>query len=195
LSGPAASRQPSHIGPPNADQAMKVDWTAVFPIAVALVVAALVACSSGGDSPTTAPAEQPTSPSLTPTAERSSINVPEDAKNAALGNAVKLNVGEVAYYESEGLEMRFSAVIEDSRCPVSAQCIQAGRARVSIQLKTVTGDHAVISLEIDPLDDLRATKVLGVHTLTFLELEPYPGLETRDPDYEATLLVGRVPTE
>ncbi|NJB87240.1 hypothetical protein GGR26_003020 [Lewinella marina] len=69
----------------------------------------------------------------------------------------------------------FVKVLEDSRCPRGVQCIQAGRAVVSVQVlrdgalteDTVTIDGNAITTDQGPLQ--------------LLELEPYPDASVPDP--------------
>ena len=154
---------------------------------VSLATAALIACSSEPNE--TAPFEK-LAP-VSPTAQRVAPERSDGHQDATLGHAVRLGVGESAFYKNEGLEMRFVSVVEDSRCPASAQCIQAGQAKVSIQIKAISGDHALLSLEVGDSGGLRRNNVFGLHILTLLDLEPYPDLATEDPEYKATLLLGR----
>ncbi len=165
---------------------------------VSLAALTLVACSNEPEAPTPTSVEEQTPAPATadadssppsPTVEPTQIERSGDSQNATRGRAVRLKVGEVAIYESEGLEVRFLSVVEDSRCPTSAQCIQAGRARVSIQVRANAGNHAILTIEVSGSDD-RRTRVVGAHTLTVLELEPYPEIGASDPDYVSTVLVG-----
>lgn len=164
---------------------------------VSLAALTLVACSNEPEAPTPTVEEHTPAPATadaessppSPTADPAQIERSTASQNATVGRAARLKVGEVAFYESDGLEVRFLAVVEDSRCPTSAQCIQAGRARVSIQVRANAGNHAILTIEVSGSDD-RRTRVVGAHTLTVLELEPYPEIGAGDPDYVSTVLVG-----
>ncbi len=58
-------------------------------------------------------------------------------------------------------------VIEDSRCPSSVQCIQAGRIRASVQVESTAGRtiHEVES---------SANFAAGGYAVTLVEVTPYP---------------------
>ncbi|MEO6536552.1 MAG: hypothetical protein ABIT47_02580 [Candidatus Paceibacterota bacterium] len=65
----------------------------------------------------------------------------------------------------DGLSVRPTAVLEDSRCPVGVQCIQAGTVRITLKTTTKTGttNH-----------DLALGKVITVGTddITFVSVTP-----------------------
>ena len=53
---------------------------------------------------------------------------------ATLGEPFKLVLHQAAVFASEGLELRFEEVLEDSRCPPGMVCVWAGRVRVRVSL-------------------------------------------------------------
>ena len=91
---------------------------------------------------------------------------------------------------SGGLGIRFDAVTEDSRCPMDAMCVWAGRAGVRL---TVTGTEAPAAVEIrsDPADARTASA--GDVRIEWRELQPYPSASrpTQPADYRLTVRVTR----
>jgi hypothetical protein len=143
-------------------------------IALALVTLALVACSSDGGG-AAAPSPAATLPGESPASS-------DDTLRAGLGEEFRLAVGQAARVEPGPVTIEFLEVVEDSRCPQDVQCIQAGRA--------------VVSLRIDG-DDVRLTvgapnvANAGGKALEATALDPYP-VSTDNPedrDYVATLVV------
>ena len=59
---------------------------------------------------------------------------PESAAYPTLGKEFKLVKGEVAYFKQEVIEIKFSNVTEDSRCPADVVCIWAGRVSVVVNV-------------------------------------------------------------
>ena len=97
-----------------------------------------------------------------------------------------LALGNRARVEHSDTRVRFTAVIEDSRCPTNVQCIQAGRAR--IRLEVIQGRRPVsIELSTDPEASMRSA---GGVTWELQNVAPYPtaGRERRDRDYVITLV-------
>ncbi len=92
--------------------------------------------------------------------------------------------------DATGLSVRFDAVTEDSRCPINATCISAGRAVVRV---TVSGSAApeTADLASDPVN-ARSASAQGVR-IEWQQLEPYPwaGRPTPPHDYRLTVRVVR----
>jgi len=82
---------------------------------------------------------------------------------------------------------RFTAVVEDSRCPTGVQCIQAGRARVSLEV--ARGSRPPVSIELGT-DPEASTASAGGVTWELQAVAPYPeaGRERRTADYVLTLV-------
>ena len=82
---------------------------------------------------------------------------------------------------------RFTAVVEDSRCPAGVQCIQAGRARV--RLEVARGSRPPVSIELGT-DPEASTASAGGVTWELQVVAPYPeaGRERRNADDGLTLV-------
>lgn len=116
----------------------------------------------------------------------------EDAAKGGGGAVVRydepfrLAFGKRARIEHGDTRVRFAAVLEDSRCPTDVRCIQAGRARVRLE---VTQARRPVSIELstDPEASMRSA---GGVTWELQEVAPYPaaGRERRDRDYVLTLV-------
>jgi Zn finger protein HypA/HybF involved in hydrogenase expression len=52
----------------------------------------------------------------------------EAKTKAFLNQEFSLQIGQVAQFEKENLEIRFEKMLEDSRCPKNATCVWAGKA-------------------------------------------------------------------
>jgi len=81
----------------------------------------------------------------------------------------------------DGLGVTFSAVLEDSRCPVNVTCVWEGRATVNLAL-TEGGRSGGVNLELpggtgaDDINRHRTIEALG-HRITLMALDPYPGTD------------------
>jgi len=112
-------------------------------------------------------------------------------REAALGEAFRLRVGESARVESEALEVGFQDVAADSRCPKGEQCIREGEAIVRVWLQK--GDQAREALELRTSPkEARAAGARGFE-VRLLSLDPYPvtGRTLEPGQYVATLELGR----
>ena len=89
--------------------------------------------------------------------------------------------------EHSNTRARFAALIEDSRCPTGVQCIQAGRARVRLEVTRGAGSPVGIELSTDGEASLASA---GGVTWELQAVAPYPaaGREHRPTSYVLTLV-------
>lgn len=123
-----------------------------------------------------------------------SPTAPEDpvesgpAASVALPSTVTLAVGETVVIDSADVEITFSAVTEDSRCPVDVTCVWAGRAVVALAVGTAGSGASTVELEV-------GGQPLEAHGLrlaaTALEPLPREGEEIRPEDYRLELSLAR----
>jgi hypothetical protein len=108
------------------------------------------------------------------------------AASQALPATVEIGLGEEVVRNN--VSVRFNTVIEDSRCPADAVCIQAGQARVSVTV-TVDGQNELLALTNVP-DGGQPVEYQG-YRISLQDLQPYPlASQPTDPDaYQATILI------
>lgn len=100
---------------------------------------------------------------------------------------LKVKYGGEATYQD--LSITLVDVPDDSRCPVDAQCVWAGNARVQLVLKLAQGNPTQV--ELNTHDSMQRSVEFEGYTITLADLHPYPVLNsTIDPrDYVATLQI------
>ena len=88
---------------------------------------------------------------------------------------------------SSGLTIRFTSVLEDSRCPTDVQCAWEGNAEILLELSG--GDQETVHLNTG--SQFPGTEVYNGYTITLQELKPYPvqGTSIAESDYTAVLSV------
>ena len=97
--------------------------------------------------------------------------------------------------ESESIEVRFDAVVADSRCPADVTCVWAGEATVAVSVVESGSGDIVGSIELTLGADPDAVYGnVGDHSIALMALDPYPGTpkaeaQGDDPQYTAVLLV------
>ncbi len=74
------------------------------------------------------------------------------------------------------LAIKFASLVEDSRCPRDAQCIQAGNARITIEVSG--GKNAAQTFEINT-DDQPQTVSYGGYNIKLIDLNPKPASNIR----------------
>lgn len=107
-------------------------------------------------------------------------------QQVAAGTEFELPLGGAAQVV-DGPTVTFAQVAEDSRCPIDAVCIQAGRATVRLQIHR--GDSAS-ELLLSTRDGASADTV-GGHEVRLVALLPPPRAATPTPvdSYRVTLLI------
>ncbi len=109
-----------------------------------------------------------------------------------LDETFTLKFGEEATCSCGNLEVQFSDVIEDSRCPQNVECVWEGQ--VSVQISILDENNSELqTLELTKhLDDIApATDTLGNYIYFLKEVLPYPlePMNIEENDYEIELIV------
>jgi hypothetical protein len=105
-----------------------------------------------------------------------------------LAQPFDLKIGEQVTIAGQGLELGFSEVLSDSRCPRNAQCFWAGAATIRITVEKKPDRRETFTLRL-PNSDERVT--YGRYSISLKDLKPYPEADRqqRREDYVATLVV------
>lgn len=121
----------------------------------------------------------------------SSIAVQPGKRVIVLEQEFRLKIGESAKASSEGLQVEFESVAEDSRCPKDVNCIWAGNAKILLKVKKDAGEPAKVELNtnINP----KTSRYLQ-YELRLKELKPYPESKStiKSSEYEVTLTVHKL---
>lgn len=122
----------------------------------------------------------------------SAANGCDSAETFELDEPFSLAIGETMACSGCGdFAVTAVAVKEDSRCPKGVNCIQAGRAVISMQAGGETFD-----LALEAGKGGGAQQAVGDYVVKLQEVAPYPedGVEITTEDYRLQLLVERIPT-
>ena len=91
-------------------------------------------------------------------------------------------------YDREGFRLRVDSVMNDSRCPVNADCVWEGSVEVTFDLE-LNSTHHQFSLKTSP-PVLQDTEIQGVR-FALIDVSPYPGgSPIEQEDYRVTVSVG-----
>jgi hypothetical protein len=105
----------------------------------------------------------------------------------------QLGGGQDALIRGEKLRVRFTDVLEDSRCPTQVECFWTGQARIAIEVRPDGSGPTTVQFNTNPApgQTVKAATV-GQYSIELQSLEPYPQTPD-DPisfeDYRATLVV------
>src|SRR6185312_1409587 len=118
-----------------------------------------------------------------------------DPVEPSLGQEFVLGGGQEAVFSRNDLSVRFSELLEDSRCPTEVECFWTGQARVAVKLQPTGSPSTTAYFNTNPApgENLQSVRA-GDYSIELVKLEPYPRTPD-DPisfsDYRATLLVQR----
>jgi hypothetical protein len=119
-----------------------------------------------------------------------------DPVEFTLGHEFTLNGGQDAVLSDQALRLRFTDVLEDSRCPTKVECVWTGQAQISLVVHHAESPPSTVIFNTNPApgQNVQTTQV-DQYTISLKSLDPYPQTPD-DPisfeDYRATLLVAAV---
>ena len=113
------------------------------------------------------------------------------------GTLFEIEEGSSVVIERDNLEIGFSRIIDDSRCPANVQCFWQGEAAIELWLNGPGFDSTTISVSIEGLIvNLRTPNDQSVDTLgyliTLVNLDPYPEIPDHPDDPEPEPNVARL---
>jgi hypothetical protein len=104
-----------------------------------------------------------------------------------LGQPFALVEGEAAIVDGR-LTVRFSDLIEDSRCPTDVQCVWEGNAAIAVEVSIADSLPATLCLNTNPRFATAAT--YASYSIELLALDPYPSMSTATAEpFRAALIV------
>jgi hypothetical protein len=117
-----------------------------------------------------------------------------DPIEAGLDQEFVLHGGQQVAIRDADLRLRFTDVLEDSRCPTEVECFWTGQARIAVQAEPVQGTTpTTMEFNTNPAPGQgKLTNDVGGYTVELRSLDPYPKTPDDSPaltDYSATLLV------
>jgi hypothetical protein len=106
-----------------------------------------------------------------------------------------LNGGQEAVIVGQNLRLRFTDVLEDSRCPSEVECFWTGQARIAVLVTPAGSSPTTVDFNTNPAPAQNVqTAQVDRYTISLKSLDPHPRTPD-DPisfeDYRATLLVHR----
>jgi hypothetical protein len=112
-----------------------------------------------------------------------------------LGQEFPLSGGQEATIVGENLRVRFTDVLEDSRCPTEVECFWTGQARIAVAVETAGRAPTTLDFNTNPAPGQNVQTVnADDFTVELKSLDPYPRTPddgTAFEDYTATLVVQR----
>ena len=113
-----------------------------------------------------------------------------DSVTASLNTEFELAINQTGRVQSEGLEVTFWNVSEDSRCPIDVTCIQAGRAGITVRVSENGQSQGEFALSTSQEEN---AITVGQYSIRLVRVRPAPvSTQTINiSSYRATLVISR----
>lgn len=109
-----------------------------------------------------------------------------------LNSQFYLKYGKTAYLPSENIEIKFSKVIQDSRCPTNVTCIWQGQVIIELDIMKNGKQVSTLMLTLIPGRDSLPIQFSDKYSVTLIAVSPYPSGQTIAlKDYIVQLVVNR----
>lgn len=136
-------------------------------------------CSIWANGLQAVPPEPTETPTLAPTSEPT-----PDMVQVSVGQPFTLSLQQQAALKDNLGGIVFDAVLNDSRCPATAECITAGSVQVEV---SVNGQTYTLTLGDMRQGDVSSVVLDNGLTLELLKVNPYPGSRDDTPDAVETI--------
>lgn len=152
-----------------------------------MLLLGLVACQGGNVTE-----ENAAAPTFTPLSLVEPTSEPETELAMNLNEPFALPAGESVWVTGTDLQVSFTKVVEDSRCPTQVNCFWTGRAVIEMEVQQGAAAPQTITFDTNPAPtELHDTIEVNGYTIHLKSLDPYP----QHPDnpipfeaYSATLV-------
>jgi hypothetical protein len=104
-----------------------------------------------------------------------------------------LGGGQDGLLARDSVRLRFTQVLEDSRCPTRVECFWTGQARITVSVQPESSASTTVEFNTNPAPG-QTVKIAeaGQYRIELLSLEPYPQTPEEPiafEDYRASLVV------
>jgi hypothetical protein len=114
-----------------------------------------------------------------------------ESQPAVIGQPFQVRGGQTITLANANLSVRFTAVVQDSRCPKAVQCVWSGRAVIRLNLQSGSQPAADLDMALN-LGQAGPEMTYQGYRVTLQILDPYPeqaGQTIALGDYIATLVI------
>ncbi|MEH2082096.1 MAG: hypothetical protein V7K89_19615 [Nostoc sp.] len=110
-----------------------------------------------------------------------------------LDTSFYLKYGKTAYLPTENIEIKFSKVIQDSRCPTNVTCIWQGQVIIGLDIIKNGKQVSTLTLTLIPGRDPLPVQFLDKYSVKLIQVSPYPisGKTIAPQDYIIKIVVSR----
>jgi hypothetical protein len=108
---------------------------------------------------------------------------------------VEIPLGQTAPIDNGAIDVTFTEVVEDSRCPMNVMCVWQGRAVVGLRIRHLDGsetDELLTTLVMQGREPSSLSLPVDGYGLLLVSLTPYPVAGASTPPSDPTVLTVRV---
>ena len=109
-----------------------------------------------------------------------------DVPEFGLNEAFTLGGGQDALIPGENLRLRFTDVLEDSRCPTQVECFWTGQARITIAVQPEGDGSTTVEFNTNPAPGQTVNEATSVSTASTAVTRPVPAERPRIPSRSRT---------
>jgi hypothetical protein len=139
-------------------------------------------------------------PALSPPAALASTSRPTTADSARVDPVLNLGdvpiqLGQTVPVDNGAIDVTFTGVVEDSRCPKNVMCVWQGRAVVGLRVRHLDGsesDELLTTLVMQGREPSSLSLPTDGYGLFLVSLTPYPVAGATAPSPDPTVLTIRV---
>lgn len=112
----------------------------------------------------------------------------DSTKKSTQENLIYLKEGETKFLKDQKMNVTFTGITSDSRCPEDVKCIWAGAATASIKIMTTTSRPMQIELSTENLPSKSLTKSQNIagYTISLEKVLPYPNQKNNTENLKGT---------
>lgn len=118
------------------------------------------------------------------------VNFSENQTMPRVGKEFSIKAGQQVKFDDAEFALKFTRVVQDSRCPTDVNCVWAGNAEVALNVN-YDKCAAIITLNTHRTPETSDEDKVGGFRVKLIKLDPYPHSQKKisPEDYTATLLV------
>lgn len=119
-------------------------------------------------------------------------NTNTEKDTSAIDEDFDMAIGDVVTIEDTDMDIEFTGVKSDSRCPEDGQCLVAGKAQLEFDVTVGKEDPESVTVTFDEGKEEQVGTTVGDYVVTVTDIEPVApksGEEIAEDDYSVTVLV------
>ncbi|AOY79195.1 hypothetical protein BJP36_03955 [Moorena producens JHB] len=122
------------------------------------------------------------------------IQATENLVKADLNQEIQLHIDQMALMESKTMQVKVLDIVEDSRCPVDAVCVQPGQVTIAFEVVKENSKPEEVELTLRAAQENLAVKNFDGYSMTLKNVEPLPMTNQEkiiQSDYIVTIVVSK----